>query len=157
MDYRIREMKEEEYSLLSDFLYEAIFVPPGTEPPPKTVLATPELQVYIQDFGHHPHDHALVVEVQEEIVGAIWARLMHDYGHLDEDTPSLAMSVKQAYRHLGLGTALLAQLLSHLKIKGYPKVSLSVQKANYAVKMYEKAGFHLAAEKGDEYIMLAYL
>ncbi len=36
MDCVIRNMEKEEYSLLSDFLYEAIFVPDGTEPPSKS-------------------------------------------------------------------------------------------------------------------------
>ena len=31
MDYKIREIKESEYSVLSDFLYEAIFIPKGME------------------------------------------------------------------------------------------------------------------------------
>ena len=42
MDCVIRNMKKEEYSLLSDFLYEAIFVPDGTELPPKSILNCPE-------------------------------------------------------------------------------------------------------------------
>ena len=29
MDYIIREMKESEYHLLNDFLYEAVFIPEG--------------------------------------------------------------------------------------------------------------------------------
>ena len=29
MDYIIREMRSEEYCLLSDFLYEAIYIPEG--------------------------------------------------------------------------------------------------------------------------------
>ena len=35
------------------------------------------------------------------------------------------------------------------------KVSLSVQKANYAVKMYQKAGFKIVSENNEEYIMVA--
>ena len=35
MDYIIREMRNEEYCLLDDFLYEAIYIPEGIEPPPK--------------------------------------------------------------------------------------------------------------------------
>lgn len=33
MEYIIREMKEQEYMLLNDFLYEAIFIPDGVEAP----------------------------------------------------------------------------------------------------------------------------
>ena len=32
MDYTIRKIKEEEYSVLEDFLYEAIFIPEGISP-----------------------------------------------------------------------------------------------------------------------------
>ena len=43
MDYIIREMRNEEYCLLDDFLYEAIYIPEGIEPPPKTVINCPDL------------------------------------------------------------------------------------------------------------------
>lgn len=29
MDYRIREIRQEEYAILDEFLYEAIFIPDG--------------------------------------------------------------------------------------------------------------------------------
>lgn len=157
MDFVIREMKKDEYLLLSDFLYEAIYIPAGIEPLPKSVIASPELQEYVFEFGKQKHDRALVAEVQGKVVGAVWVRIMNDYGHIDHDTPSLAMSVHKEYRGLGIGTSLLKQLLSILKLTGYSKVSLSVQKANYAVKMYEKVGFSVVDENIEEYIMVANL
>ena len=51
----------------------------------------------------------VLAEVDGNIVGAIWARIMDDYGHIDENTPSLAMSVLKAYRSMGIGTSLLTQ------------------------------------------------
>lgn len=153
MDYIIREMRKEEYCLLDDFLYEAIYVPDGIEPPPKSVISCPELQVYIVEFGKQKHDRALVAEVQGNIVGVIWARIMNDYGHIDNDTPSLAMSVYQKYRGLGIGTSLLKQLIVVERLAGYSKISLSAQKENYAVKMYEKEGFTIVDENSEEYIM----
>lgn len=155
MSYSIREMRKEEYSLLSDFLYEAIYIPDGTAAPPKSVITCLELQVYIADFGNSKHDKALIVEVDGNIVGAIWARIMNDYGHIDENTPSLAMSVLKAYRGMGIGTLLLTQMLLAEKAVGYAKISLSVQKDNYAVKLYRKAGFTTVKETTEEYIMVA--
>ena len=111
MQYMIREMKSQEYRLLSDFLYEAIYIPEGVEAPPRSVIDFPELQEYIIEFGNRKHDKALVAEIQGDIVGAIWVRIMNDYGHIDNDTPSLAMSVCPRYRGLGIGTSLLKQLL----------------------------------------------
>lgn len=154
MNYSIREMRKEEYSLLGDFLYEAIYIPDGTATPPKSVIACPELQVYIADFGNSIHDKALVAEVDGNIVGAIWARIMNDYGHIDKNTPSLAMSVLKGYREMGIGTSLLTQMLSTEKDAGYAKLSLSVQKDNYAVRMYKKAGFNTVDENNEEYIMV---
>ncbi len=42
MDVTIRKIQKQEYPLLDHFLYEAIFVPEGIDPPPKTIIATPE-------------------------------------------------------------------------------------------------------------------
>lgn len=153
MDYLIREMKKEEYCLLDDFLYEAIYIPEGMEPPDRSVINCPELQEYIAEFGKRQHDKALVAEVQRNVVGAVWVRIMNDYGHIDTDTPSLAVSVYREYRGQGIGTSLLNQLLAEEKAAGYSRISLSVQKDNYAVRMYQKAGFTVVDESPEEYIM----
>ena len=153
MDYIIREMRKEEYCLLDNFLYEAIYIPDGIEPPAKSIISCPELQEYIIDFGKRKHDKALVAEIQGNVVGAIWVRIMNDYGHIDNDTPSLAMSIYKEYRGLGIGTSLLKQLLLVERLAGYSKISLSVQKSNYAVKMYKRVGFTVVDENSEEYIM----
>ncbi len=46
-------------------------------------------------------------------------------------------------------------MLELLKTKGYSRASLAVQKENYAVKMYKKAGFKIVDENEQEYIMTA--
>ena len=157
MKYIIREIKKEEYVLLEHFLYEAIFIPVGVEPPPKTIINMPELQEYIADFGSLKDDKAIVAEVEGKIIGSVWVRIMNDYGHIDDDTPSLAMSLYKEYRGLGIGTALLKEILLNLKLAGYTKVSLSVQKDNYAVKLFKKVGFTVYDENEEEYIMVTKL
>lgn len=154
MDYEIRPLRAEEADLLSDFLYEAIFVPEGAAAPPRSIVEQPELQVYIVGFGTLKDDAALAAEVGGKAVGVIWARIMDDYGHVDDGTPSLAMALCPEYRGLGMGTALMREMLTALAEKGYRQVSLSVQKENYAVGMYRKAGFEVIRDNGDEYIML---
>ena len=156
MDYRIREIRENEYCILSEFLYEAIFIPEGTEKPPKSIIEQPELQVYIADFGKSD-DWCLVAEVKEKIVGAVWVRIMNDYGHIDDETPSFAISLYEEYRNMGIGTALMRDMLEFLKNKGYKRTSLSVQKVNYAVRMYQKVGFEVIDENEEEYIMVCRL
>lgn len=154
MEYTIREMQKQEYPLLDDFLYEAIFIPEGTEPPPKTIITSPELRVYVERFGELKADRGFVAEVDGKIVGAVWVRIMNDYGHIDNEMPSLAISLYKEYRGLGLGTAMMKEILALLKSHGYKQVSLSVQKANYAAKLYLRIGFEIVRENEEEYIMV---
>ena len=41
--YQIRAIRPDEYSLLEDFLYEAIFIPEGETPPDRSIVRMPEL------------------------------------------------------------------------------------------------------------------
>ena len=66
----IREIRKEEYKILEDFLYEAIFIPKGTKKPPREIIKNEELQVYIKDFGTDKNDNCLVAEYNNKIVGA---------------------------------------------------------------------------------------
>ena len=157
MDVTIRKIQKQEYPLLDNFLYEAIFIPEGIEPPPKTIITSPELQVYVERFGESKDDWGLAAEVDGKIVGAVWVRSMNDYGHIDAETPSLAISLYKDYRGFGIGTAMMKEILALLKSHGYSRVSLSVQKANYAAKMYLKIGFEIVKENEEEYIMVYYL
>ena len=118
MNYTIREILKEEYSLLENFLYEAIFVPERVSPPPKTIINKPELQIYLKDFGMKKDDIGLVAEIDGKIVGAVWVRIMNDYGHINDTTPSLAISLYKEYRGLGIGTALMKEMLNILKQRG---------------------------------------
>lgn len=143
---------EENVALRSDWKL-IIFVPDGMKKPLKSIIEQPELQLYVADFGK-ADDWCLVAEIKEKIVGAVWVRIMNDYGHIDNETPSFAISLYEEYRHLGIGTALMKAMLQLLKEKGYKQASLSVQKANYAVDMYRKVGFEVVDENEEEYIMV---
>ena len=98
-----------------------------------------------------------MAEVDHKVVGAVWARIMNDYGHIDNETPSLAISLYKEYRGLGIGTAMMKEILALLKAHGYKQVSLSVQKANYAAKLYQKVGFKIVRQSQEECIMVDYL
>lgn len=157
MEHKIRELKQAEADILGTFLYEAIYVPEGEIPPEKDIIKNPELQIYISDFGTKKDDICFVAEVQSQIVGAVWVRIMNDYGHMDDETPSFAISMLKEYRHCGIGTKLMEKMLSELKKRGYKQASLSVQKLNYAAEMYKKIGFEVVDENDEEYIMVYHI
>ena len=130
--YIIRHLQGSENHLLREFLYEAIYIPEGVKPPSKDVVDLPE----------------------GKVVGAVWVRIMNDYGHVDDRTPSLSISLYKEYRSKGIGSHLMREMFRLLESKGYSRVSLSVQKANYAVRMYLKLGFKIIHETEEEFVML---
>lgn len=154
MEYTIRTLAENEYGLLDDFLYEAIFVPEGEKAPPRDIIYRPELRVYVADFGRKKGDMCFAAQSGERVVGAVWVRIMDDYGHIDDDTPSFAISLFKEYRGMGIGTALMRKMIAALKEAGFKQASLAVQKENYAFKMYQKVGFEIVGENDEEYIMV---
>jgi len=52
------------------------------------------------------------------------------------------------------GTSIMREMLELLRQQGYKKASLAVQKANYAVSMYETVGFKIVDENEEEFIMV---
>ena len=153
----IRALKPEEILLLEEFLYLAIFIPQVLALLPRSILKEPELEMYIKDFGQQPDDWALAAEVDGLLVGAVWVRILKDYGYFDDQTPSLSISFLPDFRGQGLGQQLMTAMLDLLKAKGYPSVSLSVSKDNPAVRFYQRLGFVMVEEREDDYLMVCRL
>ncbi|MBE5963104.1 MAG: GNAT family N-acetyltransferase [Lachnospiraceae bacterium] len=146
----------EEYGVLEDFLYEAIFQREGEEKLPRDIVKNPELRVYTDDFGKKT-DCGLVAVADGHIIGAVWTRIIAGYGSVDDQTPEFAISLYPKYRGKGIGTALMKKMVEILKEKGYEKASLAVQKDNYALRMYQKVGFQTIRDTDEEYIMICQL
>ena len=157
MNITIRKLRNNETELLKEFLNQAIFIPEGVKPPDRSIINLPELSLYYEDFGSGPADNCLVAEVDDKVVGAVWTRIMNDYGHVDDETPSFAISLYKKYRSRGIGTRMMREMLKLLREQGYKKASLAVQKANYAVRMYEAIGFSIVDENVEEFIMVCEL
>ena len=152
-----RPLQPFETELLKTFIYEAIFIPEGVEPPPFDIIFRPEIALYYEGFGNGSADNCIVAEVDGKVVGAVWTRIMNDYGHVDDQTPSFAISLLKEFRNQGIGTELMRRMLQLLKNQGYKQASLAVQKANYAVRMYKKVGFEIVDENTEEFIMVCHL
>ncbi|MBK7095384.1 MAG: GNAT family N-acetyltransferase [Saprospiraceae bacterium] len=157
MKVDIRELKNDEISHLDNFLYDAIFIPEGQKKPDKEIIKLPELSGYIKDFGKDT-DHCLVAELNGKLIGAIWIRIFSEdekgFGFIDSKTPELSMSVVENYRKKGIGTKMLKALFDKLTQKDYDQVSLSVDKSNYAYKLYLKFGFQTFASDEKSVTMM---
>jgi RimJ/RimL family protein N-acetyltransferase len=154
-----RFYSEKDFPLLENLLYEAIFQPEGAEPLPRDIIKKPEIDVYIRDFGKKKGDFCMFAELNGKTVGGAWLRILDGeikgFGNIDHETPELAIAVFKPYRNLGIGTGLMYNLIDlTFNSRGYKQISLSVDKANYAVKMYKKLGFEIVSENEQDYIMV---
>ena len=161
MDYEIRYIRQDEWPLLEDFLYEAIFVPEGYESsiPRSIIYDDPKCRAAFEGFGTRPDDRAVVAEVDGKVVGACWVRTTDEYGHINADTPSFSISVFEHFRGQGIGTQLMLRMLDDLRDSGYSHASLSVQKENPTLRLYERLGFRIIGDGADktEWLMVVNL
>lgn len=131
------------------YYWRATTVPESGEPP---------VQRYVERWGR-PGDTALIAIHDFQRVGAAWYRLFKadnpGYGFIDEETPELSIAVVPSRRGSGLGSELLTALTERARADGYDAISLSVEKDNPAVALYERHGFARVGEDDGAYTMRA--
>ena len=116
MEYRIRKLRVSEIRLLRTFLYEAIYQPSSKGKLPVNVIDTPELYLYIKDWGK-TSDYCLVLEIENIIVGAIWVRILKNgYGYINDTIPEICMSLLKDFRNQGFGSLLIKKMLHDMSI-----------------------------------------
>jgi [ribosomal protein S18]-alanine N-acetyltransferase len=156
----IVELEASVHSFLEDFLFEAIYIPDGSPPPDKSIIFQPDLYCYIKDFGRK-HDLGFIIEANNKPVGAIWTRIFSEeqkgYGFVNNKTPELSMAINPDFRNQGFGTQLLEKMLFKLQESDYKKVSLSVDKRNFAYQIYLKFGFQEHQIEGNTVVMVKIL
>lgn len=103
---RIRPADAGDGSLIREMLYDPIHI-----------VDQPELSRYVRGWMKET-DAGCIAEVNDCKAGAAWARFFsggeRGYGYTGEGTPELSMAVKAQYRRLGIGQALLENLLREL-------------------------------------------
>ena len=149
----IRPLRVEETPLLEDFLYEAIWQPDPVRRVSREVLRAPELRIYVEGFGSRETDCGLAAEADGRVVGAAWSRCLRGFGWTGEAIPELAVALYPDFRGQGIGTRLVQALLDELRNRGFAAVSLSVQRANPAGRLYLCLGFRVVRAHAEEWIM----
>lgn len=142
--------------LLKEFLYHAIYVQPGGNPPDPSVLNDPHLAPYYQDWGQKD-DRALFAFCETKLIGVCWSRCFSKespgYGTIHPNIPELSIAVLPNYRGMGVGSKLLTEFLSILQ-KDFSAVSLSVDAENPALGLYKRFGFLKFSTKGGSILMM---
>jgi GNAT superfamily N-acetyltransferase len=146
----VREVTEEDVDVIRWALYAALDWNPERQlPPVELVLAHPEAERYHRDWGR-PGDLGVVAQLGDEVVGVAYARLFseedHGHGYVDDETPEVAVAVRDGHRGEGIGAQLLRALAALARERGLPRLSLSVDAANPARRLYERLGYRVLSE-----------
>jgi GNAT superfamily N-acetyltransferase len=144
----VRTATEADLPALHAALLHAFNWDPSREPLP---LEHPVLAPYRDGWGG-PGDLGVV----EDGVGAAYCRLVPGgYGFVDERTPEVTIGVAPEHRGRGIGTALLEALIELARAHGFARLSLSVEPANPALRLYERVGFRaVGMDDGGSVVML---
>lgn len=126
-------------------LYEALSWNPARKLPAASVtLEHPEASRYHRDWGR-PGDIGVIASTHDGVVGVAYCRLFtaedHGHGYVDDETPEVAVAVRDRWRGTGLGTALMKELAAAAREQGFRRLSLSVDSGNPALRLYERLGY----------------
>ena len=161
-EVRTRPADAGDGELLFALLLEAMNWSPDRTPfTVRDVLSRPELAHYVAGWPR-PGDAGVVAvagaaaavdDGPEEPLGAAWWRHFPaddpGYGFVDPSIPEVSIAVVPERRGGGVGTVLLAALAAEAQRAGLAALSLSVELANPAVRLYERAGYRRVGDDGS--------
>jgi ribosomal protein S18 acetylase RimI-like enzyme len=154
-DFRLRGADAFDLGFLEQMFFVAADWNPANAHGEQHWRADPMLEKYVGAW-REGSDFGFVVEAEAtaEPIGAIWMRYFAaadpGYGFVDEQTPEITLGVREGFRGLGVGGALLLAAQEAAPAK----LSLSVEDGNRAIHLYESAGFVPVGRVGNSTTML---
>lgn len=158
IEVEMRQASADDVRFMQQMLFEAfLWDPDEARQEVGEFLRSTEFVKLLAGWGR-PGDRCLIAELSGIPVGAAWFRLWteenHSYGFVDDATPELGIAVVESHRSMGIGRALLGDLIETAKRDGFHGLSLSVDPANYARNLYESLGFTKVGESGTSWTYL---
>ncbi|MCE7991752.1 MAG: GNAT family N-acetyltransferase [Roseivirga sp.] len=159
--YEIELLLKAHEDFVKEIVYQAIYVSAGEPAPSRDILKSPDIRKYYQNWGRKgDYGLLLVHQPSEQPVGGCFVRYyskdLAGYGFVSENIPELNIALLPDHRGNGQGTKLLGKLLCDLKQLNYQGVSLSVDKRNPVMSLYEKLGFRVVKEEGNPTMLLTF-
>lgn len=158
---KLRPATSDDLPLLCEMLIEAAFWRSSdVKPPADRELTDPFLERYVEGW---PRDGEFGVVAEEggHPLGAAWCRFFTaaepGYGFVDEAVPELSVAVRPGSRRRGVGTAMLREILRQASDRNLERLSLSVERDNPSVSLYERLGFETRGSVGNAWTMVSVL
>jgi GNAT superfamily N-acetyltransferase len=155
---RIRPAVRADGVFLADMVVEAANWRPGAARPRFEVLESPDHGRYIAGWMRPGDAGFLALDEQDDPVGAAWYRVFPrsepGLGYVATGVPELVIGVRPIWRAQGVGRMLLRRLAQQARAQGYGRLSLSVERDNFAAALYRSEGFTVAQEAGPRDTMV---
>ncbi|MGZ0711191.1 N-acetyltransferase family protein (plasmid) [Coraliomargarita sp. W4R53] len=143
--FELRAATQPDGAFLGDMLVEAAnWHPNGARPKHQILTADAHLR-YVTGWQRPGDTGVIAVSGAGESIGAAWYRTLPrndpGFGYVDIGVPELIIGVRPMWRAHGVGRTLLRELCTRAAADGYARLSLSVERGNYATTLYRSEGF----------------
>lgn len=150
---RIRRAVRADAAFLVEMACEAANWHPDRVRPKVQLLADPNVMRYARGWKRPSDDGVIAEDVNGDPVGACWFRVLpandSGYGFVARGVPELTLGVRPVFRAHGVGRALLSAACDLARDGGHQRISLSVERQNFAEKLYRSEGF-VVVSSGDD-------
>ena len=143
--FTIRSATQADGAFLGDMVVEAANWRQGGARLRHEVMAHPDHHRYLSGWMRPGDAGFVAVDAQDQPIGAAWYRMLPrtepGFGYVGTGVPELIIGVRPIWRAHGVGRALLQRLCDQARAQGYGRISLSVERGNYAQTLYRSEGF----------------
>ncbi|HWU46284.1 MAG TPA: GNAT family N-acetyltransferase [Humibacter sp.] len=150
--YTIRRATAADARFLADMLVEAANWNEAAPRPRVAVLEDVEIARYISGWRRPGDIGAVAVDELGGPIGGVWARVFAPdaagSGFVATGVPEVTLGVNRQWRAQGIGRDLLHAIASLAREAGHTRLSLSVDRRNFAYRLYTSEGYQTVAS-GD--------
>jgi GNAT superfamily N-acetyltransferase len=155
---KLRPAKPQDGDFLADMLVEAVnWSPEWKKRSRSRVLSYAATARYITGWPRQT-DLGVIAETDAGPAGAAWLRFFPaaepGYGFVAPEIPELTIGVARPWRGQGIGRVLLGAIASQASAAGLQKISLSVERKNFAQKLYLSEGYQIVDSGSDSDTMV---
>ena len=153
MAHRIRPAEQTDAPFLADMLVEAFDWTAAHARSRVELLADANVSRYLRGWRRPGDGGVVAVDDHGVPLGACWYRVLPKrdagYGWVGPGVPELTLGVRPIHRAKGLGRSLLVAACAQAAAAGHQRISLSVERANFAWRLYVSEGF-VVTESGTD-------
>ncbi len=148
--FALRRAAQTDAMFLGDMLVEAANWRAGGVRPRHEVLTSVDHRRYLAGWKRSSDDGLVATGEDDLPVGAAWYRVLPQddpgFGFIGVAVPELIIGVHPLWRARGVGRSLLLGVVRLAGAQGHARISLSVERDNFARNLYRAEGFAVVGE-----------